>query len=158
METKEIELAVKVKELFIKRGMSLCLAESVTGGLIASTLTSPPGASAYFHSSVVSYRPEAKELFLGLSFELKENLVSKETAMAMAESIRQKTSTTLSLAITGNAGPDTLEDKPVGLIHMAINRNDGTFTRKMELNGDRNMIRHQAMIKALEFILLEAAK
>lgn len=158
MKPRANELAVRIKDIFIKKGMDLCLAESITGGLIASTLTNIPGASKYLHSSVVTYSPEAKELFLDLPDDLMGNLVSEETALAMALGIRLKTITCVSLSITGNAGPEVLEGKPAGLIYMAIHRDSGVVTRKLELKGSRNAIREQAVVEALEFLLEEVSK
>ena len=81
MAASDLALAEEVRDLFIKRGLKLSVAESVTGGRIATLLTKAPGASGYLHSSVVCYSPESKQSSLGLDPSLLEDLVSEETAM-----------------------------------------------------------------------------
>ncbi len=155
METDELAIAVRVRDLFTGRGLKLALAESVTGGLIASTLTSAPGESEYFHSSVVSYSPDAKERFLGLDPGLPEGIVSGEAARAMAEGALRATGADIALATTGNAGPDVLEGKPVGLVFAAVATKNKTFALRLELKGTRNEIRRAACTSALELLIRE---
>lgn len=102
---------------------SLATAESCTGGLLASTLTDIPGASAVFWGGVVSYSNSAKARFLELPKDLLETkgAVSAEVAQAMAEGIQKASGATLGLATTGIAGPaGGTPEKPVGTIFLAI--------------------------------------
>ncbi len=138
--------------------MSLSVAESVTGGLIASTLTSVPGASEYFHSSVVSYSPDAKQRFLGLDPDIPEGIVSGEAARAMADGALRATGADIALATTGNAGPDVLEGKPVGLVFAAVATKNKTFALRLELKGNRNEIRQAATASALELLIREVGR
>ncbi len=158
MEADDLAIADRVRDLFTDRSLTLCVAESITGGMIASFLTSASGASEYFHSSVVSYSPEAKQRFLGVDPNLPEGLVSGECARAMAEGALRATGADVALASTGNAGPDALEGKPVGLVFAAVATKDKTFAIKLELKGDRNEIRGAATRAALEFLAREVDK
>lgn len=158
MDPDELAIAGRVRDLFVTRGMTLALAESVTGGLIASTLTSAPGASGYFHSSIVSYSPDAKERFLGVDTGLPEGIVSAECARKMAEGALGATGADVALSTTGNAGPEVLEGKPVGLVFAAVATRSRTFALRFELKGDRDEIRGAATLAALEFLMREVAK
>ena len=158
MEPDELAIAARVRDLFVTRGMTLALAESCTGGLIASTLTSVPGASEYFHSSVVSYSPDAKQRFLGLDPDLPEGIVSAECARAMAEGALRATGADIALATTGNSGPEAMEGKPVGLVFAAVATKNKTFALRLELKGNRNEIRQAATASALELLIREVGR
>ncbi len=151
----ELAIAARVRDLFINRGMTLALAESCTGGLIASTLTSVPGASEYFHSSIVSYMPDAKQRFLGVDPDLPEGIVSADCARKMAEGALNATGADVALSTTGNAGPEVLEGKPVGLVFAAVATKNKTFALRLALKGNRNEIRQAATIAALELLIRE---
>lgn len=157
MDTEEsiTSLAERIREIITGKGLTLCVAESVTGGMIASTLTSVPGASEYFHSSVVSYSPDAKQRFLGLAPQIPEGLVSGEAARAMAEGALRATGTDVALATTGNAGPEALEGKPVGLVFAAVATKNKTFALRLQLKGNRSEIRQAATASALELLIRE---
>ena len=158
MEADGLAIASRVRDLFTGRGMTLALAESCTGGLIASTLTSVPGASEYFHSSVVSYSPDAKQRFLGLDPDLPEGIVSAEAARAMAEGALRATGADIALATTGNSGPEAMEGKPVGLVFAAVATKNKTFALRLKLKGNRNEIRQAATASALELLIREVGR
>ncbi len=157
METDELDIATQVRDLFTSKGLDLSLAESITGGMIASTLTSIPGASDYLHSAIVSYSPDAKERFLEIR-DLPEGLISADCARKMAEGVLKASGAQVALSTTGNAGPVALEGKPVGLVFVAVATSHKTFARRFELEGDRNEIRAKATKAALEFLIREVAK
>jgi nicotinamide-nucleotide amidase len=137
------------------RGATLSVAESCTGGLIAERLTSISGSSRSFLGGAVVYSNELKTEFAGVPEELIEEkgAVSKEVAIALAEGIRRRCRSTYGIGVTGIAGPGGgTEEKPVGLIYIAIS--DGVQTEVVEKNfsGDRERIRFYASQQALDMI------
>lgn len=136
-------------------GYTLAVAESCTGGLIAERLTEVSGASKYFLEGAVTYSNEAKIRTLGVKKELlrKHGAVSGEVAEAMAEGIRQRAGADIGLAVTGIAGPTGgTEEKPVGLVYIALANDAGTEHRKLMLPGDRHLIRWRASQAALDLL------
>jgi nicotinamide-nucleotide amidase len=142
-EGKE-ELAALVVERLTARGERLAIAESCTGGLVAQTVTSVPGASACFDLGVVAYANSMKEGLLGVPAEVLERrgAVSEEVARALAEGVRLRGGTTWGIGITGIAGPGGGGlDKPVGTVHLAIAGPQGTIAWARRYPGDRDRIR-----------------
>ncbi len=120
-----------IGNLLREKGATLATAESCTGGYIAHLITRIAGSSAYFKGSVVAYANAVKENELGVSVvDLeKHGAVSESVVKAMAEGIRQKLGTTFGIATSGIAGPDGgTEEKPVGLVWMAVSGPGGTVT------------------------------
>ncbi|MDQ0189294.1 competence/damage-inducible protein A [Alicyclobacillus cycloheptanicus] len=127
-----------------ERGQTLSLAESCTGGLIASLITSVPGASAYFAGGTVVYQNETKIKLLGVqSRTLDEHgAVSEQTAKEMAEGVRAACASSYGLSVTGIAGPSGgTPEKPVGLVYGAIAGPAGTRVYQMQFKGSRDQIR-----------------
>lgn len=136
-------------------GFSLGVAESCTGGLISQRLTEVPGSSVYFKEGVVAYSNDAKTRSLGVDSELirQHGAVSAEVAEAMAEGIRHRADTDFGLSVTGIAGPGgATEDKPVGLVFIALSDDAHTEHRKIMLPGDRHLIRWRASQAALDLL------
>lgn len=108
---------------------SLAVMESLTGGLLSSAITDVPGSSDYFIGGVVSYSTELK-VQIGVPQEVidQHGAVSVETARAMAHAIREQVGADYGLGITGVAGPESQEGKPVGTVHIAIEGPDGVVT------------------------------
>jgi nicotinamide-nucleotide amidase len=149
------ELAEVVSALLRERRLSLSLAESCTGGLVAVRLTSVPGASEFLDRGYVTYSNQAKVDLLGVDPRLIEahGAVSEEVARAMAEGARRAARTDLAVAITGVAGPDGgTPDKPVGLVFLALTGAVGDRVRRVQFPGDRDRVRRQAAQAALEMI------
>ncbi|MBE0426780.1 MAG: CinA family protein [Nitrospirae bacterium] len=144
-----------VHELFRKKGSTLAVAESCTGGLISHYITSLPGASDFFEAGVVSYSTEAKKRILGVSRDIisKYGVVSEETAKEMAEKIRMLSGTDFSLSTTGNLGPDVLEGKDKGLIYTAVSKEGKTFTKELRLKGNREENKEKASLLSLMFLI-----
>jgi nicotinamide-nucleotide amidase len=132
---------------------SLALAESCTGGLVASRITSVAGASAYFKSGVVTYENAAKIRLLGVPLFVleKSGAVSKECSLAMAVGLARKEGADYCLAITGIAGPEGGSgDKPVGLVHLALAGPLGVWHQEHRfLNSDRKGVQARAAQAAL---------
>jgi nicotinamide-nucleotide amidase len=150
-ETMEEVVALK---LTVGR-YSLATAESCTGGLIAQRLTALPGASKYFIEGVVAYSNDAKTRTLGVEpiLLLEHGAVSAPVAEAMAEGVRTRAGTDFGLSVTGIAGPEGGSDeKPVGLVYIALADDAHTEHRKLKLPGDRHLIRWRASQAALDLL------
>jgi nicotinamide-nucleotide amidase len=136
-------------------GYTLSVAESCTGGLIAQRLTEVPGSSKYFIEGVVAYANDAKIKTLGVEpiLLLEHGAVSAPVAEAMAEGIRKRAGTDFGLSVTGVAGPGGgTEEKPVGLVYIALADDVKTEHRKLKLPGDRQLIRWRASQAALDLL------
>jgi nicotinamide-nucleotide amidase len=136
-------------------GFTLAVAESCTGGLIAGRLTDVPGSSVYFKEGVVAYSNEAKIRSLGVDAELimRHGAVSAPVAEAMAEGVRRRADTDFGLSVTGIAGPGGgTEEKPVGLVFIALADDAHTEHRKLMIPGDRHLIRWRASQAALDLL------
>lgn len=121
-------------------GKTLSAAESCTGGLISSLLTSVPGSSGYYLGSVTSYANSVKTNVLGVDQRtiMKHGAVSSECVYEMAEGIRKLTGSDFSVATSGIAGPGGgTDDKPVGLVWIGISSEKGTETFSMRFRHDR---------------------
>lgn len=142
--------------LLREAGVTLALAESCTGGLVAQQVTAVPGASEVFAGGVVSYTEQMKQAWLGVPAEVlaRHTAVSRQTAAAMAEGIRAACGSTLGVSVTGYAGPGggTSED-PVGTVYVALAA-EGRPTRveRLSLSGDRELVRLFAAFHALELV------
>jgi len=136
-------------------GFTLAVAESCTGGLIAERLTSVPGSSVYFKEGAVVYSNDAKIRSLGVDAELilEHGAVSAEVAEAMAEGIKGRADTDFGIAVTGIAGPGGGTDaKPVGQVFIALADDAHTEHRKLQIPGDRYLIRWRASQAALDLL------
>ncbi|MBO0796706.1 MAG: nicotinamide-nucleotide amidohydrolase family protein, partial [Ktedonobacteraceae bacterium] len=114
-------LAGRVGALLLERGQTLGVMESLTGGLVANAITDVAGSSQYFAGGFVTYTSELKAR-MGVPAETLERYgaVSEETARAMAHAVRECLGTDFGIGVTGVAGPDKLEEKPVGTVYIAI--------------------------------------
>ena len=136
-------------------GYTLSTAESCTGGLLAQRITEVPGSSKYFIEGVVTYANEAKTRTLGVEpmLLLEHGAVSAPVAEAMAEGIRKRAGTDFGISITGVAGPDGgTEEKPVGTVFIALASDVKTEHRKLNLPGDRQLVRWRASQAALDLL------
>lgn len=136
-------------------GFTLSVAESCTGGLIAERLTNVPGSSTYFIEGVVTYSNESKTRLLGVDKKLirEHGAVSKEVARDMARGVRHRAKTDFGLAVTGIAGPGGgTEEKPVGLVYVALADDAHTEHKRLMLPGDRELIRWRASQAALDML------
>ena len=136
-------------------GYTLAVAESCTGGLIAQRLTDVPGSSKYFIEGVVAYSNDAKMRRLDVEpiLIMEHGAVSAPVAEAMAVGIRRRANSDFGLSVTGIAGPDGgSEEKPVGLVYIALANDVRTEHRKLVLPGDRSLIRWRASQAALDLL------
>lgn len=133
-------------------GITFGFAESLTGGLISSSVVSIPGASKVFKGSVVSYTNEVKESVLGVPAKIIEtyNEVSDECAKAMAEGAFSVLGVDLAVSVTGIAGPSgELPGRPVGTVFMGFCYKGVSGSLRLNLNGDRDTIRNDTVLAAL---------
>jgi nicotinamide-nucleotide amidase len=148
-------LEVVVGNLLRARNATVAVAESCTGGLLGARFTSIPGSSQYFVGGFITYSNELKREMLGVSTETLESFgaVSAETAQAMAVGARERTGSTYAVSITGVAGPDGgTEEKPVGLVYMAIAGPEGPVVTHRQFIGDRERIRVFTTQAALDLL------
>jgi nicotinamide-nucleotide amidase len=131
-------------------GATVATAESLTGGLLCSTLVGVAGASDVVLGGVVAYAPEAKIRLLGVDADqiAEHGTVTSEVAIQMATGARRQLGSTYALSTTGVAGPGPSEGRPEGTVHVAIAGPDGVSTRELALIGDRDTIR-QGTVDAL---------
>jgi len=149
------ELYQVVAQMLIQKGVSIAFAESCTGGLISSIITDVPGISDVFERAVVSYSNKSKVESLGVKEEtlLKYGAVSRETAIEMAEGIKELAETDLGISVTGIAGPDGgTDEKPVGLVYIALASKNGTKCKELKLAGNRNKIRNYTVLNTFDMI------
>lgn len=151
------DVAVKLLEL---AGATLGIAESLTGGMVASKIVNVPNASKAFLEGIVSYSNEAKAARLGVSGISLSNYgaVSSEVAYEMAVGVLNTAKTDFALATTGIAGPTGSSiDKPVGLVYVSLGNNHGIHVFKYVFDGDRNQVRVKTTKNAL-FQLIKLLK
>jgi len=150
-------LAQKVGETLLEKGMKLATAESCTGGWVAQAVTAVPGSSGWFDCGFVSYSNTAKQKMLGVEQKVLEQhgAVSEPVVAQMAEGALRNSEANIAVAISGIAGPDGgTEDRPVGTVWMAwAIEGHPTVTCLSFFNGDRDEVRQQAVEQALEGIL-----
>ena len=149
------KLEAVVGRLLRARQSTLAVAESCTGGLIASRLTDVPGSSDYFERGVVAYSLEAKRRLLNVPADLLERhgAVSLAVARAMATGVRKTSGAALGLATTGIAGPGGgTPDTPVGLVCAALAWDGGDGAREFRLLGDREQVKYRGAQMALEML------
>ena len=141
-------------------GASVSTAESCTGGLVAARITSVSGAPEAFGHGAVTYCNEAKNKILGVKKETLDSFgaVSAETAAEMAAGVRKIMNAEIGVSVTGLAGPNGGEGKPVGLVYVAVNSDNYSEVTENHFSGDRISVRNQAADKALELALRAAKK
>lgn len=147
-----------VHNILTERGLRLAVAESCTGGVIASKFTAQAGASAYFMAGIVAYSNEAKRDILGVNMaDIKRcGAVSEEVALQMAEGARRITGADYAIATTGIAGPTGgSETKPVGTVWMAIATPHGSRAMMRNSGTDRSQIVSRASAYAIEMLYEE---
>jgi len=146
------EIAQLVNQL-VKRRLSVCTAESCTGGLIAKLFTDIDGSSKWFDCGFVSYSNDAKEAMLGVKQSLidKSGAVSQPVVAAMAEGAVKSSSANIAIATSGIAGPGGgTKEKPVGMVWIAwAGNNYDTQSQCYFFEGDRESVRNQAASAAI---------
>lgn len=136
-------------------GLKLAIAESCTGGMISDLLTDIPGTSDFLIADLVVYSVKAKRIFLEIPARIirEFGVVSKQTALQMAEGVREKTGADIGLSTTGNLGPSILEGKPDGLVYVGLSFRGRTTFRELHLKGERGEKKRLATLEALRMLL-----
>lgn len=145
----------RIHDILTERGQSLAIAESCTGGVIASKFTAMAGASAYLRAGVVAYANEAKCDILGVNAEsiAQYGAVSEQVAREMAEGVRRITGADYAVATTGIAGPGGgSTEKPVGTVWMAVATPNGTIAQMRNSGNDRGQVISRATAYAIEML------
>ncbi|MFL5694461.1 MAG: competence/damage-inducible protein A [Ktedonobacteraceae bacterium] len=145
-----------VGDLLLSRNQSLAVIESLTGGLLSSTITDVPKSSQHFIGGVAAYSAKLKEQ-MGVPHQIIEQYgtISEETARAMAHAIRERLGADYGLGVTGVAGPDQQEGKPVGTIHIAVEGPQGVVTAMGPgWRGNREDNKRYAVLAALNLLRL----
>jgi PncC family amidohydrolase len=144
-----------VGRLLTEQGLTIAVAESCTGGLIAHRLTNVPGSSTYFIGGVVAYSNQVKEQVLGVSARTlsEHGAISKQCAIEMARGVRRLFGTDVALSATGIAGPTGgTPQKPVGLVYVALAAPDTERCERHLWHGDRLENKQQTSEAALEML------
>jgi len=153
-------LAPQVLSALERRGWTLGVAESLTGGAVCAELISVPGASAVLLGGVVAYATPVKHSVLGVDAELlvRHGPVHPVVAREMADGVRRVVSVDgraadVGISTTGIAGPESPDGQAVGTVHVGVVTPGGTWTRELRLDGERAAIRAQAVSAVLAFLL-----
>lgn len=156
------ELAAQMGAALRARGQTLAIAESCTGGWIAKVATDIPGSSGWFDRGFVTYSNVAKSELLGVRKDtiVNHGAVSAEVVAEMADGALQRSPAAVVVAVSGVAGPDGgTPDKPVGTVYLAWALREGpVHTERRQFQGDRDQVRLQSVVAALQGVLDVFAK
>ncbi len=144
-----------VGEMLVKKGLTIATAESCTGGMVAAKLINYPGISASIIEGVVTYSNDAKVRRLGVNAETLEKFgaVSPETAIEMAKGIAETSGADIGISTTGIAGPGGgSEEKPVGLVYIAMYYEGEATVKRLNLAGNRQRIRERATMTLIDMV------
>ena len=151
------KLSQKVVKLLSKRKLKISLAESCTGGLLSSSITSISGSSKVFTLGLVTYSNQAKINILKVPKRIiiKHGAVSYETCLSMVKNLNKISKTNISVSITGVAGPKGgTKQKPVGLVYIGIKKGNKTMVKKFLFKSKkRNSIQRSTVNNALNLVL-----
>jgi len=151
------KLSKKIVYLLIKKRIKISFAESCTGGLLSSVITSISGSSKVFTLGLVTYSNQSKINILGVPKKtiMNHGAVSYETCLSMVKNLNKISKTNISISITGVSGPSGgTKLKPVGLVYIGIKKGNKTLIKKyLFKNKKRNLIQNATVNKALNLIL-----
>jgi nicotinamide-nucleotide amidase len=157
-EADALELAEEVIALAGARGATIAVAESLTGGLVAGTLASVPGASVVLRGGIIAYASDLKVTLLGVDQELIDHggAVQAEVAMAMADGVASRLGAGYGVGTTGVAGPDPQDGQPPGTVYVAVHAPTGRHVvgraGETALEGDRSQVRWTTVQLALALL------
>jgi len=149
------ELASSLIKKLQEKNLTLAAAESLTGGLVAASLTEIPGASKVFKGSITAYSDEIKQNVLNVKSEIITNFtsISEQVALAMAINVRKIMKSDIGISTTGVAGPEKSAGFAPGLVFVALSIGDHNMCQKLEITGDRSKIRNQTVHEILQLTL-----
>jgi nicotinamide-nucleotide amidase len=162
IDMDEQELEAQIGDILLARGLTICTAESCTGGLIAHRLTNIAGSSAYVLGGIVAYSNPVKQNLLKVREQtlIDHGAVSEETAREMASGARNLLKTDVAISVTGIAGPGGgTETKPVGLTYIGVATPDGAVTVERHVwDGGREANKDASAEAALRLTLRRLAE
>jgi nicotinamide-nucleotide amidase len=149
------ELASSLIKKLQENNLTIAVAESLTGGLVAASLTEIPGASKVFKGSITAYVDEIKQNVLNVKQETIANFtsISEQVALEMAINVRTIMKSDIGISTTGVAGPEKSAGFAPGLVFVAISIGDHNMCQKLEITGDRSKIRNQTVHEILQLTL-----
>ena len=149
------ELASSLIKKLQENNLTIAVAESLTGGLVAASLTEIPGASKVFRGSITAYADEIKQNILNVKDETITNFtsISEQVALEMAINVRTIMKSDIGISTTGVAGPEKSAGFAPGLVFVAISIGDHNMCQKLEITGDRSKIRNQTVHEILQLTL-----
>lgn len=145
----------KTHKLLIRKGLTVAVAESCTGGILSGLLTDTPGSSRYFLLGVVAYSNTAKQDILNIPLRViaKKGAVSREVAERLALSVKKLSGSGVGIGVTGIAGPSGgSKAKPAGTVFIAVNARKRKICEQFRFTGTRSAIRKKSALKALELL------
>lgn len=150
----EDSLAERLIAAMAARGLTLGVAESLTGGALSTRLTEVPGCSQVFRGAVVTYATDLKSTLLGVDADelASTGPVTAAVAGAMATGARQLLGVSVGVGTTGEAGPVPATDAPPGTVYVAVADSSGTQVRRLDLTGDRPHVRSATVEAALQLV------
>jgi nicotinamide-nucleotide amidase len=149
------ELASSLIKKLQEKNITIAVAESLTGGLVAAILTEIPGASKVFKGSITAYVDEIKQNVLKVNEDTITNFtsISEQVALEMAINVRTIMKSDIGISTTGVAGPEKSAGFAPGLVFVAISIGDHNMCQKLEITGDRSKIRNQTVQEILQLTL-----
>jgi PncC family amidohydrolase len=149
------ELASSLIKKLEEKNLTIAVAESLTGGLVAASLTEIPGASKVFKGSITAYSDEIKQNILNVKNETISSFtsISEQVALEMAINVRTIMKSDIGISTTGVAGPEKSAGFAPGLVFVAISIGDHNMCQKLEITGDRSKIRNQTVQEILQLTL-----
>ncbi len=151
---ESVTLEKAVVDLLLANNLTVSCAESCTGGMLSARLINVPGVSEVYKSGYITYSNKAKRKILGVRRSVidKYGVISAETAKDMAKGLAAITKADICVSVTGNAGPDAAEDKPVGLVFIGCCIKGKATVIEARFAGERNEIREAATAAALSYM------
>lgn len=158
-ETPDVD-QVALHERLRSLGATVGVAESLTGGLVTATLTEGPGASVTVRGGLVVYATETKALLAGVAEDLlaERGPVDPDVAAALARGARDRLTSTYGLGVTGVAGPEPQDGKPVGTVYAAVAGPSGMRVEHASFDGSRDRVRSAAVQLCLQLLDTESAR
>ena len=156
MDTKILKKAEEMVALLKEKNLKIATAESCTGGMVASYITSVSGVSQVFELGVTSYSNDIKNRILKVDAQTLENLgaVSAETAKQMAENVRDLAKSDIGVSVTGVAGPASQEGHPVGFVYVGFADKNTSFVKLLNIEPlSRNFVREQAVLAVFDTVM-----
>jgi nicotinamide-nucleotide amidase len=146
--------ATQLVRALAARGETIAVAESLTGGAVASALVEVPGVSAVLRGGVVAYATDLKVALLGVDAELltREGAVHPEVAAQMADGVRARLGAVWGLATTGVAGPESQDDRPPGRVFVAVSGPNAALVERLDLPGGRAQVRAGCVEAVLDLL------